>query len=46
MVFILVNVRDKSPFEILGVGLLVCFWRNSPHWARASSLARFLDHTQ
>ena len=24
----------------------VCFWRNSPHWARASSLTRFLDHTQ
>jgi hypothetical protein len=27
-----------------------CFWRNSfpppPHWARASSFIRFLDHTQ
>jgi hypothetical protein len=22
------------------------FWHNSPHWARASSFARFLDHTQ
>ena len=22
------------------------FWRNSPHWARASSFTRFLDHTQ
>jgi len=21
-------------------------WRNSPQWARASSFARFLDHTQ
>jgi hypothetical protein len=21
-------------------------WRNSPHWARASSFTRFLDHTQ
>jgi hypothetical protein len=24
----------------------VCFWRNSPQWARISSFARFLDHTQ
>ena len=23
----------------------VCFWRNSPQWARASSFTRFLDHT-
>ena len=26
--------------------LFVCFWRNSPQWARASSFMRFLDHTQ
>jgi hypothetical protein len=25
---------------------LVCFWRDSPQWARASSLMRFLDQTQ
>ena len=24
----------------------VCFWCDSPHWARASSFTRFLDHTQ
>jgi hypothetical protein len=24
----------------------VCFWHDSPHWARASSFAGFLDHTQ
>jgi hypothetical protein len=24
----------------------VCFWSNSPQWARASSYKRFLDHTQ
>jgi len=24
----------------------VCFWRDSLHWARASSFTRFLDHTQ
>jgi len=24
----------------------VCFWCVSPHWARASSFTRFLDHTQ
>jgi len=26
--------------------LLVCFWRNSIQWARASSFTRFVDHTQ
>ena len=26
--------------------VLVCFWRNSPQWARASSCTRFLNHTQ
>ena len=26
--------------------LFVCFWRDSPQWARASSFMRFLDHTQ
>ena len=26
--------------------LFVCFWRNSPQWAMASSFTRFLDHTQ
>ena len=24
----------------------VCFWCDSPHWARASSFTRFLDHTE
>jgi len=28
------------------VCLFVCFWRNSPQWARTSSFTRFLDHTQ
>ena len=26
--------------------MFVCFWCNSPQWARASSFTRFLDHTQ
>ena len=26
--------------------LFVCFWRDSPQWARASSLSKFLDHIQ
>ena len=26
--------------------VLLCVWRNSPQWARASSLTRFLDHTR
>jgi hypothetical protein len=25
---------------------IVCFWRDSPQWARAYSCTRFLDHTQ
>ena len=24
----------------------ICFWRDSPQWARASSFTRFLDHAQ
>ena len=24
----------------------VCFWRDSPKWARSSSFTKFLDHTQ
>ena len=24
--------------------LFVCFWRNSPHWARTSPFTKFLDH--
>ena len=26
--------------------IFVCFWRNNPQWARASSFLSFLDHTQ
>ena len=26
--------------------MFVCFWHNSPQWARVSSFTRFLDHTQ
>ena len=26
--------------------LFVCFWRDSPQWARASSFTRLRDHTQ
>ena len=26
--------------------LFVCFWRDSPQWAMASSFTRFLDHTK
>jgi len=26
--------------------VFVCFWRDSPQWATASSFTRFLDHTQ
>jgi hypothetical protein len=26
--------------------LLVCFWRDRPQWARASSFTKFIDHTE
>jgi len=32
--------------RITQASLFVCFWRDSPQWARASSFTRFLDHTQ
>ena len=35
----------SSEYGIL-VTWFVCFWRDSPQWARASSLSRVLDHTQ
>jgi hypothetical protein len=34
-------VRSYPPYEVL-----VCFWRDSLQWARASSFTRFLDHTK
>ena len=35
----------QSSWELLA-HIFVCFWPNSPQWARASSFTRFLDHTQ
>ena len=35
----------KVDFVHLEVCLFVCFWRDSPQWARAFSFTRFLDHT-
>ena len=32
------NTRKNGPFY--------SFWSNSPHWARATSFTRYLDHTQ
>jgi len=29
-----------------GILFVSFFWQHSPHWARASSFTRFLDHTQ
>jgi hypothetical protein len=40
--------RNKSGIEgdVERFTHFVCFWRNSPQWARASSFTRFLHHTQ
>ena len=38
------SLRGSRTFEMTYV--LVCFWRDSPQWARASSFTKFLDHTQ
>ena len=35
---------SPSPIPASVVVPAVCFWRNSPQWARASSFTRFLDH--
>ena len=32
--------------QLAVVKLFVCFWRDSPQWAMASSFTRFVDHTQ
>jgi len=34
----------KVDFVHLEVRLFLCFWRDSPQWAMASSFTRFLDH--
>ena len=36
---------SHSSYYILSF-FFFCFWRDTPLWARASSLTRFLDHTQ
>ena len=37
------SVREKLKLKKY---IFFFIWRNSPQWARASSFARFLDHTQ
>ena len=39
------NARWNSEIYVQ-VCLFVCFWRNSPQWARISSFTRFLGHIQ
>ena len=41
------TISSQSPMHMV-VCLFVCLfvWRDSPHWAMASSFTRFLDHTQ
>jgi hypothetical protein len=38
------RLRERA--TILRHAYNVCFWRDSPQWATASSFTRFLDHTQ
>ena len=42
--FILKNTIRRSMTKLVQV--FVCFWRNSPQWARDSSFLKFLYHTQ
>jgi len=37
---------SQAPLAATRTHLFVCFWRDSPQWARVSSFTRFLDHTQ
>jgi hypothetical protein len=41
-----IHTERKLWIRSVGRIFFVCFWRDSPHWARASSFTRFLDHTQ
>jgi hypothetical protein len=41
-----IQMWDQFMFHILCVNVFVCFWRDSPQWARASSFMGFLDYTQ
>jgi hypothetical protein len=38
------RLRRRGHWDRVRISL--CFWRDSPQWARASSFTRFLDHTQ
>jgi len=38
--------ETKEEFLLCIWSLFVCFWRDSPQWARASSFTRILDHIQ
>ena len=40
------NTVRKSVRVCLFFSKIVCFWYDSPHWARVSSFTRFLDHKQ
>jgi len=42
------KLQDAISLQIpsLHLQFYACFWHNSPQWARASSLMRFLDHTR
>ena len=41
------NLHKHSQVLVsFGVCLFVCFWCNSPQWAKASSFTRFIDHTR
>ena len=38
--------RNQAVSYVTYSFFFVCFWRDSPQWAKASSFTRFLDHTQ
>jgi len=38
-------LQQQQLFKYLQDLSFVCFWRDSPQWARASSFTRFLDIT-
>ena len=38
--------RINLKWRVYIIQLIICLWRDSPQWARASSFMRFLDHTQ
>ena len=46
LLYIQLSIQAAIMFVEVCKVLFLCFWRDSPHWARTSSVTKFLYHTQ